>query len=443
MSAPPPSDDRHLPSGGLRRSAKLLSLPLGIAGRNAVGLGKRLTGQSPKDVSVELREATAEQMFAVLGELKGGAMKVGQLWSMLVAALPEEEAVPYRDQLRRLQATAPPMPTSRVQAVLSAEFGADWKKYFSSLVSRPSAAASIGQVHKGVWKKTGQTVAVKVQYPGADEALQSDLKILERIAGMMGPLVGGMDVRAVAREVAQRTTEETDYRREAQAQQQAALAFEDDRRFFVPKVLAHTSKVLVSEWVEGKALTSAENADPTERNRVGLQYAEFLFRSPAQAKLLHGDPHPGNFLLLEDGRMAVVDWGLADRLPEGLPETMGRLLRLAADGHIAETVKGLRAEGFVTRDVSAQDLYEYLRPFVEPAIEPQFHFSRAWMGEQLDRLGQDTFSGANVVTKLNLPPEWVLIDRVWVSAVAVLCALDCTAPFRPILDKYLPGWHTA
>ena len=165
-----------------RRGARLASLPLGFAGRATLGLGKRLGGSPAEQVSVELQQRAAEQLFRVLGELKGGAMKFGQALSLFESVLPEDVAAPYRAHLSRLQDAAPPMPTSRVHAVLARELGADWRKSFTELrPAFPAAAASIGQVHRAVWHD-GRTVAVKVQYPGADEALRSDLRQIGRLS---------------------------------------------------------------------------------------------------------------------------------------------------------------------------------------------------------------------------------------------------------------------
>src|SRR3954447_26848746 len=181
------SDDDSLARSAFRRGAPLASLPLGFAGRATVGLGRRLGGASAEQVNEQMRERAAEQLFRVLGELKGGAMKVGQALSLFESFLPDEVAAPYREKLSMLRDSAPPMPTSRVHAVLARELGPDWRKHFSRFEARPAAAASIGQVHRAVWSD-GREVAVKVQYPGADEALRSDLKQLSRMASIAGPL---------------------------------------------------------------------------------------------------------------------------------------------------------------------------------------------------------------------------------------------------------------
>jgi len=430
-------DDR-IARGGLRRSARLASLPLGFAGRSALGLGRRIGGAPAEQVSEQLQQRAAEQLFKVLGELKGGAMKFGQALSLFEAVLPDEVAGPYRQQLARLQDSAPPMPTSRVHAVLARELGPRWRDDFSSFSAQPAAAASIGQVHRAVWKD-GRPVAVKVQYPGADEALRSDLRQIGRMSKVISPLAGGMDVQPLVDELTERVSEELDYTLEASAQADAAAGFRDDPEFFVPDVLASTQRVMVSEWVEGRSLNTAAELSQEERNRTGLAYVRFLFAAPNRVGLLHADPHPGNFKMLPDGRLGVIDFGLVARFPEGLPPAMGRILRVAESGDAHQTAEQLRVEGFIVSEVDAQDVLDYLAPFVEPAAVPEFEFTRDWMRGQFVRV-RDVRANNGVAMKINLPPEYLLIHRVWLGGLAVLSQLNARAAFHDVLLELLPGY---
>jgi predicted unusual protein kinase regulating ubiquinone biosynthesis (AarF/ABC1/UbiB family) len=433
------SDDQDpLARSALRRGARLASLPLGAAGRATLGLGKRIGGTPAEQVSAQLQQRAAEQLFRVLGDLKGGAMKFGQALSLFESVLPEEVAEPYREQLTRLQADAPPMPTSRVHAVLRRELGVDWRDRFQRFDPSPAAAASIGQVHRAVWSD-GRPVAVKVQYPGADEALRSDLRQIGRLAKVFAPLAAGMDVRPLVDELVVRVSEELDYTVEAAAQQQAAEGFADSEEFLVPQVLAGTSKVMVSEWVEGAPLSSAAELSEQERNRLGLAYVRFLFVAPSRVGLLHADPHPGNFRITPDGRLGVVDFGLVARLPDGLPPAMGTILRIARTGDAQQVAAALHREGFVSGDVDADDLFDYLAPFVEPASVPEFQFNRDWMREQFVRV-RNPHASNGVAFKINLPPSYLLIHRVWLGGLAVLSQLNVRAAFVDVLDEFLPGY---
>src|SRR5690606_419128 len=217
----------ELPGSRWARNARLRRLPRGAAARATESMGRRLTGTRTEQSTADARARAADQLFTVLGELKGGAMKFGQALSLFEAALPEEVAGPYREKLRRLQDQAPPMPLPRVHAVLARELGPDWRELFDDFGTRPAAAASIGQVHKAVWRATGQVVAVKVQYPGADIAIRNDLTQLSRLARLAQPLTGSIEVGPLMTELAERITEEVDYRIEAASQTTAAQAFAD------------------------------------------------------------------------------------------------------------------------------------------------------------------------------------------------------------------------
>ena len=231
--------------------------------------------------------------------------------------------------------------------MLASQLGPDWRDLFQSFTDKPAAAASIGQVHRAVWAD-GRAVAVKVQYPGAGKALLSDLNQLARMGRLFGVMSPGLDIKPLLRELRERVAEELDYRLEAQSQHAFAIAYADDADIFVPDVLAGADRVLVTEWVDGTPLAKIlRNGSREERDRVGLLYVRFLFSGPARAGLLHADPHPGNYRVLPDGRLGVLDFGAVNRLPDGFPPAIGRLLALALGGDHDAVLEGLRAEGFV------------------------------------------------------------------------------------------------
>ncbi|MGW5279009.1 ABC1 kinase family protein [Streptomyces collinus] len=438
-----------LPRKAVTRTAKLAALPLGFAGRATWGLGKRIVGESAEIVGRELQQRTAEQLFKVLGELKGGAMKFGQALSVFESALPEEVAGPYRAALTKLQEAAPPMPTRTVHAVLEERLGADWRDLFEEFEDKPAAAASIGQVHRAVWHD-GREVAVKVQYPGAGEALLSDLSQLSRFARLLGPLIPGMDIKPLIAEMRDRVSEELDYALEAEAQAAHAAEFADDPDVVVPAVVHQCEQVLVTEWIDGIPLSEIiTDGTQEQRDRAGQLLARFLFSGPARTGLLHADPHPGNFRLLPgdpedegDWRLGVLDFGTVDRLPGGLPAPIGISLRMTLDGEAETVYELLCEEGFVKESIELDPdaVLDYLLPIIEPARVESFTFTRSWMRGQAARVADPRSPAYQLGKRLNLPPAYLLIHRVTLSTIGVLCQLGATVRLRDELEDWLPGF---
>ncbi|AFA74361.1 ABC-1 domain protein [Gordonia polyisoprenivorans VH2] len=426
-----------------RRNAKLVSLPIGMAGRAAAGFGKRMAGRDKDEVNQELLEKSAEQLFAVLGELKGGAMKVGQAMSIMEAAIPDEFGEPFREALTKLQAEAPPLSASKVHRVLDQQLGTKWRSRFREFSDEPAAAASIGQVHRAVWSD-GRDVAVKIQYPGADHALKADLKTLSRMSGLMQKLSPGTDVKSMMDELIDRTEAELDYLGEADNQRAFAKAFDGDPDFVVPKVVASSPKVIVSEWLNGTPLSKIiTNGDKATRDRAAALMSTFEVSSPFRVGLLHGDPHPGNFFLTDDGRFGALDFGAVGHYPNGLPPETGPILRLAREKEYDELKEHMVAAGFILRSqvdkVSPTDLQAYLRPYVDPLYSESFHFTRKWLqraaGHATDVRGEVYKTSRH----LNVPKHYVMVFRVLAGCVGIAAQLDAEAPYRAIMEKWVPG----
>ena len=208
-------------------------------------------------------------------------------------------------------------------------------------------------------------------------------------------------------------------------------------------MLASSPKVIATEWVTGTPFSRiiADGAR-AERDEAGRLLSEFHFSSPARVGLLHADPHPGNFLLLPDGRLSVIDFGAVARLPEGLPPTMGRMLRLAIEDRSEELLELLRDERFVQpdQDLRAEDVHAYLAPFVDPARTEKFHFTRAWLQQQAERVGDLRSPDFRTARMLNLPPDYLLIHRVTLGATGILCQLDAEVAARDIIARWQPGF---
>jgi predicted unusual protein kinase regulating ubiquinone biosynthesis (AarF/ABC1/UbiB family) len=218
-------------------------------------------------------------------------------------------------------------------------------------------------------------------------------------------------------------------------------AYAGDPDVWVPQVVAVTDHVLVSEWMDGTPLARIIAGGTTaERNRAGVMIVRFLFSGPARVSLLHADPHPGNFRLLADGRLGVLDFGAVDRLPDGFRSFFGKLLRLMhQDGDLEEVGDELRSHGFLREGVSVDlaALSAFLAPLAEPSKVESFRFSREWLRAEATRVSE--MRSSSVARRLNLPPSYLLIHRVSTAGVGVLCQLECEGPFRAEVLSWMPG----
>src|SRR6201996_3603770 len=428
--------------GGAARNAKLAGLAGGIAGRTALGFGKRLAGKSQDEVNAELMEKAAKQLFTVLGELQGGAMKVGQALSVMEAAIPEEFGEPYREALTKLQKDAPPLPADKVHRVLDAQLGTKWRQRFSDFDDTPVASASIGQVHKAIWSD-GREVAVKIQYPGADEALRADLKTMQRMVGVVKQLAPGADVQGVVDELIERTEMELDYRLEADNQRAFAKADEGHPHFAVPHVVASAPKVVIQEWMQGVPMAEIiRDGTPKQRDLIGTRLLELTFDAPRRLQMLHGDAHPGNFMLLPDDRMGVIDFGAVAPLPGGFPIELGMTIRLARDKNSDFLLPTMEKAGFIQKgqQVSVRDIDEMLRQYVEPIEVDVFHYTRKWL--QRMTVGQIDRSGSQIKTarQMDLPPKLGIPMRGIGAVAAILCQLDAHVPIKALSEELIPGF---
>ncbi|BCO51950.1 ABC transporter ATP-binding protein [Mycobacterium paraintracellulare] len=447
-----------IPRRTLARGAKLAGLSAGAAGRAVLGRVQRLGGADADLIAEQWTARSAEQVFAVLGELKGGAMKFGQAMSIYEAAVPERFAAPYRDALTKLQTSARPLAAERIHRVLDRQLGVRWRERFTEFVDKPVAAASIGQIHRAVWHD-GRPVAVKVQYPGADTALLSDLRQLGRFSRLIEPLFPGLAVRPMIDELRARMAEELDYRQEAESQRRFAAAFADDQQFVVPKVVASAPKVLISEWVTARPLSDLiGGGDQESKNTAARLLFEFSAASMSRLGSLHADPHPGNFQMTADGRLVVLDFGaVADVHSSALTFLDSvRLAEIARSVELSEVrdpqlralmlnelAAAMRAIGFSDprTQVQPEDVLSYFGPLAEPLWANHFQFSRQWMEGLAPRIpglarGQDFLSGA----ALAIPPEHVLMFRTLVGIVAVACQLEAEVALREIITRWYPGF---
>jgi predicted unusual protein kinase regulating ubiquinone biosynthesis (AarF/ABC1/UbiB family) len=472
-----PLDERPvLPTGLLGRTSRLLALPVRHAARTAAA-ASRLSSATTEQIATR----SAEQVFATLGELKGGATKLGQAMSVFEAALPEHIASPYRSTLTRLANATPPMPATVARRVLegalSAAYGPAWRQRLIDFDETPAATASIGQVHRGRWRDVQGNiidVAVKVQYPGIAKALHSDLRAA-RVFGRIMARATGLDLAGMTEELATRFVDELDYIREGRVQNETAAAFapplpralvlahadgahEPPGRtsVVVPHVYAAMPRVLVSTWLDGAPLTALLDGDKTllpsgwrelsladAANLAALLIGHASYAPAACTGWMHTDPHPGNYLLLPDGRLGLLDFGSVASLPDGPPLALGHLAAAVLAGDGPSAVRWARQAGTVAPDADVNPglLLELLGPIVAPTGGDDFTYSPAWLRALMAHLSDRRFAG--IRRHMTTPLEYALFWRGVLSVGGLYAQLGATVPSRAFELAYSPGFRKA
>ena len=441
------SEAGEIPAGRIGRSARLGtavgSQATRYAGTRAANLARS------EDKSRERLEGrhieTALKMVTVLGEMKGAAMKIGQMASFIdTDFLPPEYREIYQEQLAKLRAHAPAMPWEKVRAVLAEEYERDDPEaVFGSIERDAYAAASIGQVHRATLRD-GSPVAVKVQYPGVAEALESDLAnagVLVRLARAVAP---GLDAKAISAELRERVLEELDYEFEAQNQRAFARAYEGHPFIYVPKVHSELSRrrVLVSEFVEGREFEDVKSLDQDERDIFGEIVFRFCFGSIYHLQHFNADTHPGNYVLMDDGRVAFLDFGMTKRVTPGQIQ----LEQLAIDAASRDDPEALRTAlhdlGFISDPgkIDAERLLEHVKLvggwYIEDA---EIQITPRRVMKMIEVTSDPRSDFFDMVRRESLPADELMGRRMETGLLAVLAQLRATANWHRILREWLYG----
>lgn len=445
-----------MPTGRIRRAVTPTKLIL--EGATAVGIAKArlLRGGDTADMAADLAAdrrlaRTAERLARELGDMKGAAMKLGQILSFIdVGMLPAE----YRAAFAALQADAPAMPYELVEEVVTAELGAPPEQLFTHFSRQPMASASIGQVHMA--HRGDEALVLKVQYPGVTQAIEADLRnaalfaLLGRVVGrLLAGVAGKVDTTAVIEELRTRITEELDYRIEARNQQAFAELWRDDPAVHVPEVVPElsTQRVLASRYADGNRWRFALDAPAELRNRWGTAIARFQWVSLFRDGFTNLDPHPGNYLFHEDGTVTFLDFGACQRFDASQLARLRGLIDAVVDGRDEAIVDALVALGLVTSDGSkAFDHTLITRPVrlaVEPAMhdEQPFRFTRSFVADQVGqavrlRFGTDEL---RLLQRLDVPVELPMVLRITLGTAGILSQLDTAVDFRAVIDEALAG----
>ncbi|HET9727909.1 MAG TPA: AarF/ABC1/UbiB kinase family protein [Acidimicrobiia bacterium] len=423
------------------RNARLASIGARTGARHAVHTVRRATASAERreelDHAHQMR--TAEDVAAALGELKGALMKIGQMASYLDDGLPE----PIRAALAGLQQDAPPMAPELCASVVRAELGAEPRDVFAHWDPIPLAAASIGQVHRAT-TRGGLAVAVKVQYPGVDEAIRADLVNSDLLFRMLGLIFPGLEPGPLVEELRARLTEELDYRIEAANQHLFADWYADHPFIHVPRVVEElsTGRVLTTELATGARFAEVEAWAQEERDAAAEAIFRFVFRSLYRLHAFNGDPHPGNYLFGGNGNVTFLDFGLVKRYQPDEVHLFQHLIRtfcvdrdIRAFRRTLEQHRVLQPNPALTDD----DVRDYFGHFYEFVLEDrELTFDPDYSSETVRLMFDPTSPAAPVAKSANVPPAFVITQRINLGLSAVLGRLRARRNWRRIAYELWP-----
>jgi predicted unusual protein kinase regulating ubiquinone biosynthesis (AarF/ABC1/UbiB family) len=447
----PPPEAGKLPTGRLARTARVGGLVTG-QGLRWAGMRTANRVRTPERAAAAQNERTAaliNQLVEQLGQMRGAAMKVGQMISMVeFDGLPEDQQDELQRKLASLRDDVPPVPFADLEKLMRREFGGPLQRVFSHFDERAFAAASIGQVHRAT-TVDGDDVVVKVQYPGVAEAVETDLRNATLLLPLVKRLAPGLDASALAEEMRERIGEELDYELEAQNQRRIERIMRGHPFVSVPRVYTRlsTRRVLVSEYVEGDRFEVVRRADEPQRDRYGEIVFRFFFGLLYRDRIALGDPHPGNYLLRPDGRVCFLDFGLL-RDVDAVRVAGERAIALAVRDRDAAGVKAaLIAAGYLPAgradavdDAWALRMMRLATKWYAVPGERRFSPDHSRSGRDFERgNGEQRAAGKNQVHQFTLPPESILIRRMHGIVVVVLQQLRAGADWGAIAAEYLHG----
>jgi predicted unusual protein kinase regulating ubiquinone biosynthesis (AarF/ABC1/UbiB family) len=439
--------DKAMPTGRVRRTAKVGGLVGGQAARNYATKAANLTrGQDGRRRAAEKRQIeAAEQIVEVLGQMKGAAMKIGQVASFIdLAGMPPEVSDRFQKKLAELRDSAPKVPFKDMRKVIEQDLGEKLGDAFADFEEKPLAAASIGQVYRAELHD-GRRVAVKVQYPGVASAVRADLQnlgLLLRAAKRMAP---GLDAKTVGGEIRERITEELDYEHEAQAHRSIARAWRGHPFVVVPDVVTGMSRerVLVTEWVDGAGFEKVRERSQSERDRFGEIVFRFFFGSFYRNGHFSGDPHPGNYLLMADGRVAFLDFGLTKKVEMAHVHAELGVIRAGLEGDAKALYDRLAALGFyepADDRIGAERLLEHMQLLQSwYASDEDFQLTREYVSNLMLQAGDPRSDYWDQMRHGTIPADALFARRMEALTLGVLAQLGATANWHRIMREWIYG----
>jgi predicted unusual protein kinase regulating ubiquinone biosynthesis (AarF/ABC1/UbiB family) len=438
-----PDEPRRPPTSRLSRSARLGGL---VAGQSARWVGTRAANvvRSPERADAATGEraaALARELVEQLGQMRGAAMKVGQVLSTIdFTALPEEERENFKQTLATLRDDVPPLPFRQLEKLLRDELGEKPSVIFEEFEEEAFAAASIGQVHRAR-TRDGRAVAVKVQYPGVAEAVDTDLRNLTLLLPIVKRLAPGLDVKALYAELRERIAEELDYELEAQNQRAVARAHRGHPFAHVPEVHTELSarRVLVTDLLTGERFEEVKRRDAATRDRFGEIVFRFYFGLVQYMGRVSGDPHPGNYLLLEDGRVGFLDFGLMRVLDRGYLERESAVAAAVEAGDAARVHAVLADLGYLPEpdEFEPEALLGQIRAMGAWYLEPgERRFTPAYVSELLDSTSGPRSPWFAQMRRQTLPPQALLMRRMEGLVFSTLGEVRAAADWNAIAREY-------
>lgn len=434
-----------MPTGKVGRFSRLAATSLKGSMRVAMLGPKALFGtESPRQLLDELHLATAEDLVETLGRLKGTSMKLGQLMSFIDAGvLPPDVRDTYQNVLGSLRDSAPPMKPELVNQVFQHEFGALPTELFATFATEPHAAASLGQVHLAT-TKDGREVAVKVQYPGIEEAIRSDLAVTTALRPLLPLLAPGLDAADAMEEMRARLLEECDYLLESENMDMLADRYQDHPFAVVPRSVPEltTERVLTMGRAAGRPFAEVMEMPQEERNKVGEMLFRFYYGSLYRYGFTSADPHPGNYFRMDDGRMTFFDFGLACNLDKRMSPYLHAAFETLRDKDVEGVFRNAVAMRYITRpdQVDPQRFYDWARLVLDPIAEDRdYTFTRDFIAERTATMLDPRNPWWSFLRQLNLPRWAILVYRLELGLFAVLAQLGATANWHRITLEFWGG----
>ncbi len=439
------SEGSKIPKGRMRRSAKLGSI-VGVQGARYAGTKAANVGRSEEASKERLEQRhleTAMKMVGALGQMKGAAMKLGQFASFIdTEFIPDEYREIYQEQLAKLRTDAPAMPWEKVEKVLEEEYdGEPLAELFAEFEPEAFAAASIGQVHRAELLD-GRAVAVKIQYPGIAEALDADLRNAGTIVRLARALAPGLDAKAIAKELRERVMEELDYEYEAQNQRTFSRAYREHPFIYVPEVITRLSRrrVLVTELVQGLSFEQVKELPHSERSRFGEIVFRGSFGSIYHLQHFNADPHPGNYLLLDDGRVAFLDFGMTKKLDNEQIVLEQRAFDAASRDDPEQFRQALHDLGFVKSPskLDAERLLEHMRAVGGWYIEDrEIEISAKRVMKIIESTNDPRSEYYDLMRREAMPADELMGRRMEIGVVAVLGQLRAKRNWHRIMREWI------